>query len=111
MKDGAVFISHAHQYVFLDVLSALQYHLGRGEDKLDTVIWFDLFSINQHLTNDWSFEWLSTTFQTAIGDFGHVIMVMGPWDNPLPYTRAWCVFEAHCAAKTNSKFEIAMGQI
>jgi hypothetical protein len=112
-KDGTVFISHAHQYLFLDVLSALQNHLGsdrEDKNKLDTVIWFDLFSINQHLTNDWSFEWLSTTFQTAIGNFGHVIMVMSPWNNPLPYTRAWCVFEVYCAATTNSKFEIAMSQ-
>ena len=103
----SVFISHAHSYPFLDVISALQYHL---RNELDTVIWFDLFSINQHLTTDWSFEWLSTTFKSAIGQFGRIIMIMKPWNNPLPFTRAWCVFEAYCSAVTNAKFEIALSE-
>ena len=82
----------------------------------DEYIWFDLFSINQHNTNTkdnnnnntWSFHWLSTTFKSAIGEFGKVIMVMRPWNDPIPFTRAWCVFEAYCAFVTHSKFEIAL---
>ena len=62
-EEPTAFISHAHSYEFLDVISALRYHL---RNELDTVIWFDLFSINQHITTDWSFEWLSTTFKSAV---------------------------------------------
>ena len=106
-ESPTVFISHAHSYQFLDVVGALEYHLRAN---IDTVIWFDLFSINQHITTDWSFDWLSTTFKSAIGRFGRIIMVMSPWNNPLPFTRAWCVFEAYCASVTNSEFDIALSQ-
>ena len=42
---------------------------------------------------------------------GRTIMVMSPWYSPLPFTRAWCVFEAYCAATVDAKFEIAMSQV
>ena len=43
-ETAEVFISHAHSYLFLDVICALRYHF---RDELDsTIIWFDLFSIN-----------------------------------------------------------------
>ena len=43
--QATVFISHAWRYKFLNVVSALLYHL---RDEPDKVIWFDLFSNNQH---------------------------------------------------------------
>ena len=106
-ETPTAFISHAHSYKFLDVVNALEWHL---RDEPDTIVWFDIFSINQHVANDWTFDWLSETFKSAIGQFGRVIMVLSPWNNPLPFKRAWCVFEAYCAAVTKSKFEIAMGK-
>jgi hypothetical protein len=104
---AAAFISHAHSYLFLDLISALQW-LFRNEP--DTIVWIDLFSINQHVPMDWTFDWLSTTFKSAVDLMGRTVMVMSPWNNPLPFTRAWCVFEAYCTAVTNSRFEIAMSK-
>ncbi len=70
-KTAQVFLSHAHQSEFLTVVDALQWHL---RDQPDTVIWFDLFSINQHQPMDWTFEWLSTTFKSSVQEIGRTIM-------------------------------------
>jgi hypothetical protein len=48
---ATVFISHAHSYKFMDVISALKWHL---RNEPETIVWFDLFSINQHImTTRW----------------------------------------------------------
>jgi tetratricopeptide (TPR) repeat protein len=36
------------------------------------------------------------------------VMVLAPWDHPIPLTRAWCLWELYCTAQTQSKFEVAM---
>jgi len=100
-----VFISHAWKYKFLDVVSALENHF---KDKPDTFIWFDLFSNNQHLAADLPFEWWTNTFQSAIQEFGRTVMVLAPWNDPVPFTRAWCLFEIFITVITDSKFEVAM---
>jgi len=102
---GQVFISHAWKYVFLDVVNALMYHF---RDNLDIIIWFDLFSNNQHKAVDLDFEWWCNTFKEAISDFKHVVLVLSPWQDPIPLTRAWCLFELYCSAITNCFFEVAM---
>ncbi len=102
---ATIFVSHAWQYEFLNVVNALQYHL---RETPHVVIWFDLFSINQHDTKKWSQNWWSTTFMSEIKEIGHTVMVMSPWNDPLPYTRTWCVFEAYCARVGKCKFELAL---
>ena len=77
-----VFISHAHQCEFLNVIEALQWHFQAAAEEEDVIIWFDIFSINQHETHEWNFEWLSHTFKSSIERFGHTIMVLSPWSNP-----------------------------
>ena len=102
---ATVFISHAWKYNFLDVVDALQYHFS---SEPDVYIWFDLFSNNQHKAPNLPFEWWSDTFLNAIGKLGRVVMVLSPWNNPIPFTRAWCLWEIYCAVETKSKFEVAI---
>jgi len=103
---ATVFISHAWQYDFLHVLSALEDHF---KDEPDIIIWIDLFSNNQHKASNLPYEWWQTVFKSAIKELGHTVMVMSPWNDPIPYTRAWCIFEAYCTTlKSDSRFEIAM---
>ena len=35
-------------------------------------------------------------------------MILTPWKEPIPLSRAWCVFEAYCAMDTGCKFDVAM---
>ena len=73
-------------------------------------VWFDLFSNNQHNTSGRGFDWWSTTFKSAIEQFGHTVMVLSPWNDPIPLTRGWCLFELYCTSSTNSRFEVAMSE-
>lgn len=102
-----IFISHAWEYKFLAVLIALKYHF---RDKPNVVLWFDIFTVNQHKTATYDFSWWSTTFKSAIASFGHTVMVLAPWQNPLPLTRSWCLFELWSTVDTKSNFEVAMSE-
>jgi hypothetical protein len=72
-----VFISHAWKYPFLDVMDALRNYF-RSEP--DIVIWFDVFSVDQHAEADvdLDFDWWSHSFKSAIKDFGRTVMVLAP---------------------------------
>lgn len=105
VAPAEVFISHAWKYQFLDVIDALLFHF---RDKPEIVIWFDLFSNNQHLAPDLDFHWWSNTFKSAIAKFSYTVMVFAPWNDPIPLTRAWCLFELYCTVDTKSVFEVAM---
>jgi hypothetical protein len=105
MKDATVFISHAWKYNFLNVMKALRLHLGDDEK---VVLWFDMFSVNEHTnaTEIKSFGWWSTTFKSAMRNIKNVVVVVFPWDDPILFTRSWCIFEMFCAISTKCNFEL-----
>ena len=37
-----------------------------------------------------------------------VVLVLTPWSDPIPYTRAWCLWEVFNARNTGAKFDIAL---
>jgi tetratricopeptide (TPR) repeat protein len=102
---ATVFISHAWLFKFLDVVNALEYYF---RNSMDTIVWFDLFSNNQHIAVDLNFDWWCNTFRSAIQDFGSTLMILAPYDNPIPLTRGWCIFELYCTFITQSSFQVAM---
>jgi tetratricopeptide (TPR) repeat protein len=102
---ATVFISHAWMYEFLEVLDALEAFFS---SEPDVIIWFDVFSVNQHKTENLPFEFWSISFKSAVQDFGRTVMVLSPWNDPIPLTRGWCLFEVYSTISTQSKFEVAM---
>jgi len=102
---ATVFISHAWKYYFLDVVDAL---VDFFKDDTNIFIWFDMFSNNQHKAVDFNFDWWCNTFKSAIKQFGHTVMIISPWSDPVTLTRAWCLFEIYCTIDTKSKFDVAM---
>ena len=104
------FISHAWKFLFLDVLDSLISYFcpNDGDDvkSCDEIVWFDMFSNSQHDTGSKPFEWWTGTFTNAIRDLKNVLMIMIPWDSPIPLTRTWCIFELYACQTTNSHFEI-----
>lgn len=40
-----------------------------------------------------------------------LLKVLSPWNDPVPLTRGWCLFELYCTIITNSKFDIAMSDV
>jgi hypothetical protein len=60
------------------------------------MLWFDIFTINQHNTVTGDFLWWSTTFKSAIRSFGRTAMVLAPWQDSIPLTRAWPGASSSC---------------
>jgi tetratricopeptide (TPR) repeat protein len=117
VEVATVFISHAWKFQFLDVINAITTYFknksklfrdGGETNQEDVVVWFDLFSNNQHKAIELEFEYWATTFRSAIKSFGFTVMVFSPWNDPIPLTRAWCLWELYCTVETDSIFDIAM---
>jgi tetratricopeptide (TPR) repeat protein len=106
VATAQVFLSHAWLYLFLDVVDAVERHF-RGSNE-DPSIWFDVFSVSQHKSQTRDFNWWQSTFLSAVGSMGRVLMVMQPWDRPTTLTRVWCIFEAYSCEATRSNFGVAM---
>lgn len=100
-----VYVSHVWKMVFLDVVRTLEHHF---RDDPDTVVWFDLFTMNQHKSATMNAAWLSSTFRTGIRDIGRTVVVLGNLDNLAALKRSWCLFEMYVTADTKSKLEVAM---
>ena len=35
-------------------------------------------------------------FKTAVAAFGHTLLVLAPWQDPVVLTRSWCLWEIYC---------------
>ena len=56
-------------------------------------MWFDVFTVNQRARLQVPPDWWFTTFKEAVASIGHTVLVLMPWDDPIPLTRAWCIWE------------------
>ena len=105
--NATKFVSHAWKYDFNDVVETLEDSLiGTSGDYL----WFDILVVNQHLSDVRDFTWWKTEFQEAIHEIGTVLLVLAPWENPIPLTRSWCLWEIFSAAHTNSTLQVVMSK-
>lgn len=95
VSSATVFVSHAWRYSFYDVVvDVMEQH---AKEHPETYFWFDLFTNNQNEVYNKDYDWFSTTFSKSIGDIGQVLLVLSPWNDPIPIRRAWCLFEIHNA--------------
>lgn len=101
---ATVFVSHAWKYMFCDPLSVMEEYEAQHPG---TFFWFDLFINNQNCAASLPREWWSTTFKDSIRLIGAVVVVMAPWDTPVPVTRAWCLWEIMCALTQDGVLFIA----
>lgn len=58
---------------------------------------FDRFVNNQNVAADLPQDCWTTTFRAQIESIGKVILVLSPWSDPVPLTRAWCLYEILCS--------------
>ncbi|KDO26841.1 hypothetical protein SPRG_08132 [Saprolegnia parasitica CBS 223.65] len=99
------YVSHAWPYNFLDVVESLHVFFS-DKPASDAVVWLDLFCNSQHTNTD--FASLTRIISSAISSIQRVVMVLLPWDRPIPLTRAWCVYEVYVTVASHSHFDVAM---
>jgi hypothetical protein len=105
--QATVFVSHAWQYKFKDVLQALERYFAL---EPDVIVWFDVFCANQHKALYRDFYWWTTTFKNSIAAIGRTVMVLAPWNDPVPLTRGWCIWELYCTIEAKNIFDIALSR-
>ena len=101
-----VFIAHAWQYQFLDLVDTLIFHFQHEKDT--AILWFDVFCCRQQ---NFSFDvrYFESDLKSGIGAIGRTVLVfLGPWKNSIPFSRTWILYEIYCTMMTNSLFEIAL---
>lgn len=81
--EAKVYISHVWKFNFFDTVNAIVTYITNldpsdGSVKWSSVIWFDLFSNNQHFASTIDFTWWCIFFSSDIEKFGHTIMVLSP---------------------------------
>merc|ERR1719199_345745 len=103
------FVSHAWRYVFGPFVEAIRVWVetsGVSEDE--TYFCVDAFVVNQHQSQNYPQEWWSTRFMQAVGEIGNTILVLEPWDDPVPFKRAWVIWELYCTSVTGARLHITM---
>ena len=96
---ATVFISHAWRYQFAELVDAVE-TFTEDHAPAEFSYWVDLFVNDQWNAPKLPYEWWAGTFCSAIGEIGRTVLVLSPWDAPVPLTRAWCLWEIHSTLKT-----------
>ncbi len=66
----------------------------------------DIFVGSQHVAEDMPEEWWSTTFAGAIKAISHTLLLLQPWDAPLPLQRSWCNWELLCTLHAGARLDV-----
>eukprot|EP01047_Picozoa_sp_COSAG01_P055315 COSAG01_NODE_6145_length_3825_cov_7.907944_2_plen_311_part_00 len=104
------FLSHAWTYKFLNLVDALKLFVeSRPEGSARVFFWFDVCAIDEHLTQSLPREWWGGTFKEAIRLIGRTVMMISPWSEPLPLSRAWCIWELFCTESVGAPFDVCLG--
>ena len=106
-----VFVSHAWQYRFADLVAALEGLVARADNAFTadgTYFWLDCVVIDEHDTAAKPEDYWSTSFRESIRAIGRTVMVLTPWDSPVPLTRSWCLWELFCTVDTGAAFSVAL---
>ena len=103
--DATKFVSHAWKYSFESLVESLAPCV-----KPDTFVWVDICTVNQHETVQRPFAWWQTTFKEAVGGIGHTLLVLAPWENPVPLTRSWCLWEIFSTVSMGARLEVVLSR-
>ena len=111
VTDADIWLCHSWDDNFLDMVTALDFHLGA--EKETARIWIDLFCNNQHKAKRGHIKkhrskWLTTTMKEAIREMERFVVILGDWENPLVFSRAWPLLEMYYAIEQNRSLEIVL---
>ena len=128
-NEAHIFVSHAWAYYCCEFVQAIETYfvdrllngggalpearasIGDSDDLADpnsTLLWIDLFVNDQWNAPSLPYEWWSGTFLSAIKDIGHTMLILSPWDAPIPLTRAWCLWEILSTIRSGARLTVQL---
>jgi len=112
IQQANVFVSYAWKYKFFNVVNTLKEYCRLHNNSGTIYFWFDLFSISQHKTatqrNMGTKSW-AEGFKQSIENIGHTLLIL-EWNNPIPFTRMWCIWELACSTRNKIPLDVAMNK-
>ncbi len=129
------FVSHAWSYPFADLLAALFAHGRAAPHAEDEYLWIgaaaqhsvlpcvrvaearrctsvladtDIFVGSQHKAPLLDSNWFKDAFAQAVTCIGHTLLVLQPWDAPLPLTRSWCLWELLSTVDGGTQLDVVL---
>eukprot|EP00808_Paulinella_micropora_P031021 g75226.t1 len=109
VATATVFLSHAWKYTFKQVVEAIAAPWPDKDNvRSQTFLWFDIFTVNQHQTSTVDPDFWFEAFRENVRTIGRTVLILSPWRNPVPLTRAWCLWEIFCTRLTKASFEICL---
>ncbi len=135
-SNPSVYVIHWWGETFLDVLDALHEKYS-GSDKEETVLWWDIFCLNQHNSDSSNCQnqaattaprikidsqWITKILSQSMKHINRTVLVISRWDSivtdvtkrsnksllPTCLMRTWCLFEIFLSAENKAELEIAM---
>jgi len=82
------FVSYTWEYKIKDVIGAIKLFEEKNKRKEPTYYFIDCVCINQ-----WEIKSFLDNIISWIKACEGVILILKPWNAPVPLTRAWCLFE------------------
>ena len=110
VSTANVFVSHAWRYKIKDVFGAMLAYSDREEEAGNPPVyfWFDLFTNDQHDATALPQIWWREAFLQGVKRIGHTLLVLSPWKDPIPLTRAWCLWEILSTMRVGSRLTVEM---
>eukprot|EP00937_MAST-01D_sp_MAST-1D-sp2_P004569 g4569.t1 len=109
------FVSYAWQYPFPTLINCIASYEQENPPAQGSAnhYFVDQFSLNQHifvemhnptheaLSPEEKQQKLVDALTATMCKAGSMLMCLWPWDNPIPLTRSWCLFELYVAIKND----------
>lgn len=70
-------------------------------------VWNDIFVEDQNSSDSKPPDYFFHAFKDAVGAIGNTVLVLEPWQSPIPLTRAWCVWEIFSTIATGAQLSVA----
>ena len=67
-----------------------------------------MFVASQHRAAQLPQTWWSGAFRQSVVDIGRTVLVLQPWDAPVPLTRSWCLWEIFSTLDGGAELHIAL---
>ena len=64
--------------------------------------------MNQHRSGELPSEWWSGAFTAAIAAIKHTLLVLQPWNEPVPLSRSWCLWEIYSSIDSACPLTVIM---
>jgi len=98
-----VFISHAWQYDFGDLMSAIEDFERDNSNKEKFYYFLDFIAVNQ-FKPDADLK----NLQNLVYRCKYFLLVLLPWQEPIPLTRMWCIYEIATALRCKKRPIVGM---